>query len=72
MQKDLLHACNSVLAAIEKKYYVPELLKDFLKNETETNLSRVYVVQVLPRKVVEINDKSADLVFPILAAFMDR
>lgn len=67
-----LRACNSILAAIEKKYYVPGLHVDFSKKGTATQLNGQLVVGGLQGMLEAQSYKNMDMTTSVLAGFIDR
>lgn len=71
MRNGLLRACGSILAAIEKDYFVPGLQTVVSEKEFETKLSRLFGVGGLPEMMEGKTFNCMDSVFSILAAFID-
>ena len=72
IRKSVLRGANAFLALLEKEYPATCLLVDFSKANNSTRLDGVFVEDGV-RGVLEAKDyKTVDMIFPFIAAFLDR
>lgn len=67
----ILRGVNSLLATIEKDYFVPGLTIDFSTSEIGQQLNGLFLEQGLRGMLEGRHFKSLDMVFPIVGAFID-
>ena len=71
VQLSVLRGINSLLATIERDYFVPGLTIDFSTSEIGQQLNGLFLNQGLRGMLEGRHFKSLDMVFPFVAAFID-
>lgn len=72
MRTALLKATNSRPSAIEDMYSASNLHIDFLKTDASQQLGRLFMSDALQRILERTNYHRLDIVFPLVAALMNR